>query len=41
MRPIIPLESDDTFERTVAVPVDVICIAPSNREVRNLLEDLE
>ena len=41
MRPIILLESDVAIERTVAVPVDKICIAPSIREVRDLLGDLE
>ena len=41
MRPIIPLESDDAIERTVSVPFDEISIAPSIREVRDLLRDLE
>ena len=37
MHPIISLESNVTIERTVAVPVDEISIAPSIREVRHLL----
>ena len=41
MRPIIPLANDVAVERTVAVPVDEISIAPSIREVRDLLGYLE
>lgn len=43
MRPIIPLESDVRIERTVSVPTldDQISLAPSTREVRELLGDDE
>ena len=41
MRPIIPLANDVAVETTVAVPVDEISIAPSIREVRDLLGYLE
>ena len=41
MRPIIPLECDDAIERTVAVLFEEISIAPSIRDVRDLLRDLE